>query len=141
MAYDPASHAVVLVSPLSGDNSHSATYRWNGSSWGALVTDGPGVDGIAVDPLVHGLVACGPTTYSAAFAVHASCWQWTSINWVPAQPSLPSTSNRSVTIDAEIDDVDRAQLLLIGWPVPPFQNQAHPLYVWAWDGYTWRLLA
>jgi hypothetical protein len=141
MAYDPASNAVVLVSPLIGDNSHSATYRWDGSSWGALVTDGPEVDGIAVDPLVHGLVACGPTTYSTAFAVHASCWQWTGMNWVPAQASLPSTSNRTATIEAEVDDVDRAQLLIIGWLVPPVQNQAQPLYVWAWDGYTWLLLA
>ena len=46
-----------------------------------------------------------------------------------------------MTIAAEVDDVDRAQLLMIGWLVPPVQNQAQPLYVWAWDGVTWMLLA
>ena len=141
LAYDPESHGVVLVSPVIGDNSHSATFRWNGSSWDAIVTNGPPVDGIAVDALVHGLVACGPTTYSTAFAVQTSCWQWTGINWFPEQESVPSSPTRSVTIEAEVADVDRAQLLLIGWLVPPAQNQAQPLYVWAWDGVTWRLLA
>jgi hypothetical protein len=141
MAYDPASHALVRVSPVIGDNSHSAAFSWNGSSWRLLVTDGPPVDGIAVDPLGNDLEACGASTYSAAFAVHASCWQWTGINWVPAQVSLPSAATRSVTIEAEVDDVDRAQLLVIGWLIPPVQNEAQPLYVWAWDGYTWMLLA
>ena len=46
-----------------------------------------------------------------------------------------------MTVAAEVDDVDRAQLLLIGWLVPPVENQAKPVYVWAWDGVTWRLLA
>ena len=141
MAYDPASHAVVRVSPLIGDNSHSATFSWNGSSWHAIVTDGPEVDGIAVDPLGNDLEACGSSTYSTAFAVHASCWEWTGINWIPAQASLPSAATRFVTIEAEVDDVDRAQLLIIGWLVPPIQNEARPLYVWAWDGDTWTLLA
>jgi hypothetical protein len=141
MAYDPASHAVVRVSPLNGDNSHSATFSWTGSSWRALVTDGPPVDGFAVDPLANNLEACGASTYSPAFAVRASCWQWTGINWIPGQASLPSTSNRTVTIEAEVDDIDRAQLLIIGWLVAPVQNQAQPLYVWAWDGVTWMLLA
>jgi hypothetical protein len=141
MAYDPASHALVLVSPMIGDNSHSATYRWNGSSWRALVTDGPPVDGFAVDPMGDDLEACGSSSYSKAFAVQASCWQWTGINWVPGQLSLPSAATLSVTIDAEVDDVDRAQLLLIGWLVPPVENEAQPLYVWAWDGFTWMLLA
>ena len=93
MAYDPASHAVVRVSPLIGDNSHSATFSLNGSSWRALVTDGPPVDGFAIDPLGNDLEACGASTYSPAFAIHASCWQWTEINWVPAQVSLPSDSH------------------------------------------------
>lgn len=55
--------------------------------------------------------------------------------------SLPSAATRSVTIEAEVDDIDHVQLLMIGWLVPPIQNQAQPLYVWAWDGFTWMLLA
>ena len=141
MAYDTESRAVVLVSPVIGDNSHTATYRWNGSSWDAMVTSGPSVDVIAVDPLEHALVGCGASTYSTAFALNATCWQWTGRDWVPAQASLPSAANRSVTIEAEVDDVDREQLLIIGWLVPPVQNEAQPLYVWAWDGVTWMLLA
>jgi hypothetical protein len=141
MAYDTESRAVVLVSPVIGDNSHTATYRWNGSSWDAIVTSGPSVNVIAVDPLEHALVGCGASTYSTAFALNATCWQWTGRDWFPGQASLPSAANRSVTIEAEVDDVDRAQLLIIGWLVPPVQNQAQPLYVWAWDGYTWMLLA
>ena len=141
IAYDTESHAVVLISPVIGDNSHTATYRWNGASWDAIVTSGPPVDAIAFDPLAKGLVACGSASYSTALAVRASCWQWTGINWVPAQTSLPSAANRSATIEAEVDDVDRAQLLMIGWLFPPVQNEAQPLYVWAWDGFTWMLLA
>jgi len=141
MGYDPESHAVVLVSPVIGDNSHTATFRWSGSRWDPIVTSGPPVEEIAIDPLVHGLVACGPTTYSTAFAVQASCWQWTGTNWFPEQESVPSSPTRSVTIEAAVDDIDRAELLLIGWLVPPIPNEAQPLYVWAWDGVTWMLLA
>jgi hypothetical protein len=141
MAYDPASHAVVRVSPLIGDNSHSATFTWNGSAWRALVTDGPQLDGIALDPMVNGLVACGSSTYSTFFAVNASCWQWTGRNWFPEQESVPLTANRSATIEAEIDDVDRGELLIVGWLVSPAQGAPQPLYIWTWDGIRWMLVA
>jgi hypothetical protein len=73
--------------------------------------------------------------------VQASCWEWATIGWFPLQTAVSTRSAASVTVAAEVDDIDRAQLLLIGWLVAPVQNQARPLYVWAWDGVTWMLLA
>ena len=141
MAYDPPSQTVLLVTPAITNNAHSATFGWNGSSWHVLVADGPQLEGLAVDERVHGLVACGSATSSAAFAVQASCWEWATTGWFPLQTAVTSRSAASVTVAAEVDDVDRAQLLTIGWLVAPVQNQAQPLYVWAWDGVKWMLLA
>ena len=141
MAYDPGSHAVVLVSPVIGDNSHTATFRWNGSSWNAIVSSGPPVGSIAFDPLAKDLVACGSATYSTGFVLRASCWQWTGTNWLATHVPRSPTPARSVTIDAQVDDVDDARMLMIGWLVAPQQSGAQPLYVWAWDGVTWVLVA
>jgi hypothetical protein len=41
MAYDPVSQTVLLVTPAIANNAHTATFSWNGSSWKALVADGP----------------------------------------------------------------------------------------------------
>ena len=141
MAYDPSSQTVLLVTPAIANNAHSATFGWNGSSWHVLAADGPQFDGLAVDEQVHRLVACGSATSSAAFAVQASCWEWATTRWYPLQAALASTPATSVTVEAEVDDVDRAQLLMIGWLVAPVQNKAQPLYIWAWDGVKWTLLA
>jgi len=141
MAYDPVSQTVLLVTPAIANNAHTATFSWNGSSWKVLVADGPQFDGLATDEQVNGVVACGSATSSPAFAVQANCWEWATTRWSQLQAAFPTRPATSVTIAAEVDDVDRAQLLMIGWLVPPVQNQAQPLYVWAWDGVTWTLLA
>jgi hypothetical protein len=141
MTYDPATQTVLLVTPAIANNRHTATFGWNGSTWHVLVPDGPQFDGLAVDVQLGRPVACGSATSSAAFAVQASCWEWATTGWFPLQTALSTRSVESVTVAAEVDDVDRDQLLLIGWLVPPVQNQAQPLYVWAWDSVTWRLLA
>jgi hypothetical protein len=140
MTYDPVSQMVLLVTPAIGNNAHTTTFGWNGSTWHLVVTDGPQLDGLAMDTHVGRTVACGSVTSSAVFAVQASCWEWAITGWFPLQTAFSPKSATSVTVAAEVDDVDRAQLLLIGWLVPPAQNQAQPLYVWAWDGVKWRLL-
>ena len=141
MAYDPVSQTVLLVTPAIANNAHSATFGWNGSSWNVLVADGPQLDGLAADEPVNDVVACGSATSSAAFAVQANCWEWATTRWSQLQATFPTRPATSVTVAAEVDDVDRAKLLMIGWLVPPAQNEAQPLYVWAWDGVTWMLLA
>ena len=141
MRYDPVSQMVLLVTPAIANNAHTATFAWNGSKWHVVVPDGPQFDGLAVDAQIGRLVACGSVTSAAAFAVQASCWEWATTSWFPLQTAFSTRPSASVTVAAEVDDVDRAQLLLIGWLVPPVENQAKPVYVWAWDGVTWRLLA
>lgn len=149
MAYDPVSKTVVMVTPLVGDNEHSATFGWNGSSWHELVADGPDLDGLAAAQSVNGLgaqvndvvVACGSVTSSANFGVQTSCWEWATTGWFQLQEALTTGSGTAVTVAAEVDDVNRDQLLIIGWLVTNIPNAAEPLYVWAWDGIKWTLLA
>jgi hypothetical protein len=147
MAYDPASKTVLMVTPLVGDNAHSAAFGWNGSSWRALVSEGPELEGLAAGEEVNGLgeqvsslVACGSATSSTTFAVQANCWEWETTSWSQLQAAVPTRSATPVTVASEVDDLDRAQLLIIGWLVAPVSNAAEPLYVWAWDGLKWTLL-
>lgn len=140
MTYDPESKAVLLISPAISDNAHSVAAEWDGSTWRVLVSVGPAVDGVALDSQVNGLVGCGSTTYSAAFAVQASCWQWTGTGWLPLQEAVAPTA-AGATIAAEIDDVDHSQLLMFGWLAPNVQGTSQPVRVWAWDGVSWMLLA
>lgn len=148
MAYDPGSETVLMISPLVGDNAHSAVFGWNGSSWHPLLAEGPDLDGVALGEPVNGpgghvndLIACGSVTSSASFALQASCWEWETTSWSQLQAAVPTRSATPVTVAAEVDDLDRAQLLMIGWLVAPVSNAAEPLYVWAWDGIKWTLLA
>jgi hypothetical protein len=147
MAYDPVSKTVLMVTPLAGDNEHSATFGWNGSSWHELVAEGPDLDGLAAAQSVNGLdeqvndavVACGSVTSSANFGVQATCWEWATIGWFQLQEALTIGSGTPVTVAAEVDDVNRGQLLIFGWLITSVPNQAEPLYVWAWDGIKWTL--
>ncbi len=45
-----------------------------------------------------------------------------------------------MSVAALVDNVDPAQLLVIGWIEAPLRNQAQPLYVWALEGVKWTLL-
>ena len=149
MAYDPGSKTVLMITPLVGDNAHSAVFGWNGSSWHPLLAEGPELDGVVLGEPVTGpggqvndVVACSSVTSSANFVLEASCWEWETTRWSQLQTAVPTRSATPVTVAAEVDDVDRAQPLMIGWLVtPPVPNTAEPLYVWAWDGIKWTLLA
>lgn len=149
MAYDPRSETVLMITPLIGDNAHSAVFGWNGSSWHPLLAQGPELDGVALGEPVNGpggqvndVVACSSVTSSATFVLQASCWEWETTRWAQLQAAIPAKVATPVTVAAEVDDMDRAQLLIIGWlATPPVPNTAEPLYVWAWDGIKWTLLA
>jgi hypothetical protein len=141
MEDDPVSRTVLLVSPVVSNQAQSVTFGWNGTTWHVLATKGPHINGIAVDPRAHGLVACGSMSYSPAFAVQARCWEWTGTSWLPMRASVPPTASRPVTIEDEVDDVDRAQILMMGWLASPLPGEPLPLRVWAWDGAAWKLLA
>ena len=89
---------------------------------------------------VSSLVACGSATSSTTFAVQANCWEWETTSWSQLQAAVPTRSATPVTVASVVDDLNRAQLLIIGWLVAPVSNAAEPLYVWAWDGLKWTLL-
>ena len=135
MAYDPLSNALLLISPSTPDNQHSSTMSWNGSRWRVLISDGPEVDGIALDPQANALLACGTPTYSELFAVDADCWQWTGTGWLPIQTAVPP-----VPVKSEVADLDHARILMFGWLVPATQGQPQPVQVWSWDGTIWTHL-
>jgi hypothetical protein len=139
VAYDPETRTVVLVAPASTNYSQSATFGWTGSSWQLLLADGPELFGLAADQQLDGLIGCGSPTSSAEFALQTSCWEWRSSLWYQLQAAVRAGPATTVTVASEVDDVDRSQLLIIGWLVAPAANEAQPLYVWAWDGVKWTL--
>jgi hypothetical protein len=137
MAYDPVSETVLMGTPLVGDSARTPAFGWNGSSWHALLAERPEFDGLAAGESVIGLgkwvnrlVVCGSVTSSAIFAVQANCWEWESTSWSRASSRGSNQVGTPVMVAAEVDDLHRAQLLMICWLVAPVSNRAEPLYVW-----------
>lgn len=132
MSYDPISRSLVLVNPEPPDGTHTSTLRWTGTAWRIIVSGGPAVAGLALDPQSGGLVLVGAKTYSTAFAVQSEVWQWTGSDWIPSPGAAPP-----VAIAAEVEDVDRDQILIFGSTVSPTQGSPQPVQVWYWDGVAW----
>jgi hypothetical protein len=135
MSYDPVSRTLLLVSPEPPDGAHTQTLRWDGSSWRIVVTRGPAVGGLALDPQVGALVLFGATTYSAAFAVQADVWQWRGSTWLPL-----SGAATPVAVEALVEDEDRSQILMFGSISPPTQGSPQPIRVWSWVSSEWVAL-
>ncbi|HVC40961.1 MAG TPA: hypothetical protein VND54_03190 [Candidatus Saccharimonadales bacterium] len=132
MSYDPVSRALLLVSPEPPDGAHSRTLRWDGSAWRVVITGGPAVGGLALDPHVGALVLFGATTYSTAFAVRADGWQWTGSDWLPLSGAAPP-----VAVEALVEDGDRSQILMFGSISSPTQGNPQPIRIWSWDSVEW----
>jgi len=141
MAYDPVGRALLLVSPVSPDNGNSLALSWNGSMWRPLASDGPELEGMAVDPQLKALVACGTATYSEASAVQASCWEWTTTSWLQLHQAVPLPDSRQVMIEMEVEDVNHARVLMFGWLIRAIPGSPQPLHIWWWHGGVWKLLA
>jgi hypothetical protein len=140
LAYDPESRDVLLVAAAATNFEETSTFDWDGSAWHSLITNGPSLDGVAPDEEANGLVGCGSATYSPSFELQASCWEWGTSTWFQLQAAVPSRSETPMSVAALVDNVDPAQLLVIGWIEAPLRNQAQPLYVWALEGVKWTLL-
>ena len=141
MAYDPTGRALLLVTPASPDNRNSLALTWTGSTWRLLDNNGPALEGMAVDPQLNVLIACGTATYSETSAVQASCWEWATSRWLQLDQAVPPPDSRQVMIEKEVEDVDHARVLMFGWLTRAIPGRPQPLHIWSWHGGVWTLLA
>jgi hypothetical protein len=141
LAYDPDSHSLLLVSPISADSEKSLTLTWNGARWRLLATDAPPIEGMALDPLARVLIGCGNATYSEETNVQSSCWEWTGSAWTEIQQAVPPPDSRQVVIEVEVSDVDHDRILMFGWLISAIPGQPQPLHIWWLDDGSWTQLA
>jgi hypothetical protein len=141
MAYDPTTQSILLVSPVSPDEGDSLALSWDGLRWQVLSRTGPDIQGLALNPQIHTLLGCGIATYSAAFDVQDSCWEWTGFGWYPLQVAVPPEDSRQLMVEEEVSDPDSATILMFAWLTRAIPGQPQPLHVWSWDGEVWKLLA
>jgi hypothetical protein len=141
MAYDPASKSVLLVSLQSQDSLDSVALSWNGSTWQMVDNNGPAITGLALNPQLNTLLACGVATYTPSFAVQDSCWEWIGIRWSELQAAVPAEDSLQLMIEDEITDTDSSRILMFGWLTRAIPGVPQPLRIWSWNGTVWKLLA
>jgi hypothetical protein len=140
MAYDPVSGALLLVTPVTPDGTNTLTLHWNGAAWRLLMSKGPELEGMAVDPQDDALLACGLAIYFGSVTVESNCWQWEGTDWAPVQVAVPPPASKQMIVEAEVTDIDHARVLMFGWLIRAIPGQPQPLHIWSWDGRQWTQL-
>ena len=137
MAYDPVTQSLIAEgcckSPVSPLGPLDITWRWNGSRWLQLSGTAQPLPGsyLALDPALGRLVLCN-CGQVLGLPVLAT---WTGQSWL-----LMDTARLPVQPSAEIADVSRGQLLLLGSATPSSLNIAQPVHIWAVQGAAWKQL-
>jgi len=133
MAYDPVTSSVLLVSPLLPPLGPGvSTWRYDGGGWQRLPGAPPSVTtGLALDPASGHLVVCSDPTPDA----RSLLWDWGGAGWTQVPRSeLP------VDLGVEVSDIDRREVLMLGFAAGPTQQAPQPVLVWSWSGHAWRQL-
>jgi hypothetical protein len=144
MAYDPTSHSLLLVSLQSQDSTDSTdsvAFRWDGSTWQMVNDGGPAITGMALNPQLNTVLACGVATYSPSLVVQDSCWEWLTDGWFELQAAVPPEDSLQLMVEDEVTDTGHARILMFGWLTRAIPGQPQPLHIWSWDGEVWKLLA
>jgi hypothetical protein len=133
MAFDPVSGTLILASPLLPPTGAGVTtWRWDGSGWRPLPSTPPAATtGLALDPVSGHLLLCSDPTA----ATSAQLWSWGGAAWTQV-----AQSEFSAELGIEVSDIDRGQLLMLGFIAPASQMSPQPLHVWAWSGRAWQQL-
>ena len=117
IAYDSVSRRVISFGGsffFHGDNFFGDTSAWNGTRWVTLAPGGGRQDpsprggaAMTFDPLVHGVVMFGGTTYGSGINYAQTqelndTWRWDRNRWVRVGPesSPPATGSASFVYDA-----------------------------------------
>jgi hypothetical protein len=136
MAYDPVSGSLLAEGCCqtpsgSAGAERYATWRWDGSRWHELLPQlsPPNSTGLAIDPSRDQLVLC---SCGLVGGLVPAMWAWTGTQWVAMDtgrvPPQPET---------ELDEVDRSELLVLGFAIAAGGSIAQPIEVWALSGATW----
>jgi hypothetical protein len=129
MAFDPATDTLLFVSATPPNGAGTSTWLWDATGWRegrANITAAP--CGVALDPVREQLLLCGTTPGAPGPQV----WSWSGVSWVPIQNSrLP------IEPEAEISDINRGQILILGSLTQPSQGFPQPLELWSWNGVAW----
>ncbi len=133
MAFDPVSGAMLLVSPLEPPIGPGvSTWRYDGTTWQKLAATPPAVTtGVALDPTRGHLVVCSDPTPAGP----TQLWSWTGARW-----GRLSRSDLPVQLGLEVTDLDRDEVLMLGFGASPSQQSPQPVLVWGWTGHAWQQL-
>ena len=142
MAYDPATHNVLLVTENQG--SGSETWTWNGSAWRRTAAisppEVPEGERMAYDPVSRQLLliwpggapSCpAPPPGSPAYNCRSfppATWRWDGDQWRQLSATTPGA-------DALAVDPVRGRLLLVGYTTGTDSSCSSG--TWTWDGSTW----
>ena len=82
-----------------------------------------------MDPESGHLLLCSDPTAAAP----AQLKGWNGTGWQPV-----AGSDLSAQLGVEVTDIDRNQLLILGFASPATQIAPQPLRVWEWSASRWR---
>jgi hypothetical protein len=143
MAYDPATHQLVLFGGSTASGLLNDTWTWNGTTWTQLspATSPPARDfaSMAYDSSTSQLVLFGG--YGISGDKNESLndtWSWNGATWTRLSPA---TSPPVRTSAAMADDPATGQLILFGGDVAGGGGLAIYNDTWNWNGTDWIRLS